>query len=156
MRVLLRLPTLLAAATLALLLGTASAASAQSLPQPTLATVKLNAGIHVITAELAATNQTRMVGLMHREKLAPNHGMLFVFEDKAQQCFWMRNTVVPLTIAFIEDDGTIAQLADMAPQTEVSHCSQKPVRYALEMEQGWFAKRGLQPGVKLSGLPSPR
>jgi len=156
MRVAFRLQTLLAAATLALFMGMAGAASAQSRPQPTLPTVKLNAGIHVITAELAATNQTRMVGLMHREKLGPNQGMLFVFEDKAQQCFWMRNTLVPLTIAFIEDDGAIAQLADMAPQTEVSHCSRKPVRYALEMEQGWFAKRGLQPGVKLSGLPLPR
>jgi hypothetical protein len=82
--------------------------------------------------------------------------MLFVFEDKSQQCFWMRNTIVPLTIAFIEDDGTIAQLADMAPKTEVNHCSQKPVRYALEMEQGWFAKRGLAAGAKIGGLPPGR
>ena len=82
--------------------------------------------------------------------------MLFVFEDKAQQCFWMRNTRVPLTIAFIEDDGAVTQLADMAPQTEANHCSQKPVRYALEMEQGWFAKRGVLPGMKLTGLPPPR
>ena len=156
MRVPFLLPTLLAVPALALLLGMANAASAQSRPQPTLPTVKLNAGIHVITAELATTNQTRMVGLMHREKLGPNHGMLFVFEDKAQQCFWMRNTRVPLTIAFIEDDGAVTQLADMAPQTEANHCSQKPVRYALEMEQGWFAKRGVLPGMKLTGLPPPR
>jgi uncharacterized membrane protein (UPF0127 family) len=128
-------------------------ASAQSRAQPPLPTVKLTAGIHVITAEAATTHQSRMVGLMHRERLALNHGMLFVFEDKAQQCFWMRNTPLPLTIAFIEDDGTILQLADMAPKTELSHCSEKPVRYALEMEQGWFAKRGIAAGARLAGLP---
>lgn len=155
MRALPSLPALLATAFL-FVAGAAGPAQAQSRAQPTLSTVKLTAGIHVITAEAATTPQTRTVGLMYRERLAPNHGMLFVFEDKSQQCFWMRNTPVPLTIAFIEDDGTIAQLADMAPKTEVSHCSQKPVRYALEMEQGWFAKRGIAAGAKIGGLPSSR
>jgi uncharacterized membrane protein (UPF0127 family) len=155
MRVLTGLPALLAATLLSIAAAT-SLAQAQSRAQPTLPTVKLTAGIHVITAETATTPQTRTVGLMHRERLAPNHGMLFVFEDKSQQCFWMRNTIVPLTIAFIDDDGTIAQLADMAPKTEVNHCSQKPVRYALEMEQGWFAKRGLAAGGKIGGLPPGR
>jgi uncharacterized membrane protein (UPF0127 family) len=130
------------------------AASAQSGPQPTLPTTRLTLGMHVITAELATTFQTRMVGLMYREKLAPNHGMLFVFEDRAPQCFWMRNTPLPLTIAFIADDGTITQLADMAPKSEQTHCSKQPVRYALEMEQGWFAKRGIAPGAKIAGLPT--
>jgi uncharacterized protein len=143
-------------AVLAFALSAAGPANAQSAAQPPLPAVKLTAGIHVITAEAATTDRARMVGLMHREKLPPNHGMLFVFDAKSQQCFWMRNTVVPLTIAFIEDDGTIVQLADMAPGTEVSHCSQKPVRYALEMEQGWFAKRGIAPGARLGGLPAPR
>ena len=155
MTALLRFPAVLAAALL-FVAGVPDPADAQSRAQPTLATVKLTAGFHVITAEAATTPQTRTVGLMYRERLAPNHGMLFVFEERSPQCFWMRNTLVPLTIAFIEDDGTIAQLADMAPKTEVSHCSQKPVRYALEMEQGWFAKRGIAPGVKLGGLPAPR
>ena len=136
--------------------ATPGPARAQSRAQPTLPTLKITAGIHVITAEAATTPQSRTVGLMHRERLAPNHGMLFVFEDKSQQCFWMRNTLVPLTIAFIEDDGTIVQLADMAPKSEANHCSQKPVRFALEMEQGWFAKRGLAAGAKLGGLPAPR
>lgn len=156
MRVSFHLSALLAAAVFSLTIGAASQVGAQSRAQPTLPAVKLTAGIHVITAEAATTNQTRMVGLMHRERLAPNHGMLFVFEDKAQQCFWMRNTPLPLTIAFIEDDGTIVQFADMAPRTEVSHCSQRPVRYALEMEQGWFAKRGIAAGARLGGLPAPR
>jgi uncharacterized membrane protein (UPF0127 family) len=131
-------------------------AAAQSEAQPALPAVKLNAGIHVITAEAATTDRTRTVGLMFREGLAPNHGMLFVFDYKAQQCFWMRNTPLPLTIAFIEDDGTIVQLADMAAKTEDLHCSQKPVRFALEMEQGWFAKRGIAPGSKLGGLTGTR
>jgi hypothetical protein len=145
---------LLAAAAFALLASTPGAASAQARAQPPLPTVKLTAGIHVITAEAATTTQSRTIGLMHRERLGPNSGMLFVFEDKAQQCFWMRNTIVPLTIAFIEDDGTILQLTDMAPKSEASHCSQRPVRYALEMEQGWFGKRGMAPGARVGGLPS--
>lgn len=129
---------------------------AQTRAQPTLPAVKLNAGIHVITAEAATTEQTRVTGLMFRERLAPNHGMLFVFDYKSQQCFWMRNTPLPLTIAFIEDDGTVVQLVDMAPKTDTLNCSQKPVRFALEMEQGWFAKRGIEPGAKIGGLPGKR
>ncbi|MGZ8255725.1 MAG: DUF192 domain-containing protein [Burkholderiaceae bacterium] len=151
-----RLPAVLSAALLVLASALCAEAAAQAQAQPTLPTVKLTAGIHVITAEAATTDPTRRVGLMHRERLAPNHGMLFVFGDKSQQCFWMRNTPLPLTVAFIEDDGTIVQLADMAPRTEVSHCSQKAVRYALEMEQGWFAKRGIAPGARVGGLPAAR
>ena len=125
----------------------------QQLPQPTLRTTKLTAGIHVITAEVAATPQSRTLGLMMRERLAPNHGMAFVFEDKSQHCFWMRNTLIPLSIAFIEDDGTIVSIADMAPKSDASTCPPRAVRYALEMEQGWFAKRGVSAGSKISGLP---
>ncbi len=150
----LRPVVLLAAAAAALLASMSGPAGAQARAQPALPTVKLTAGIHVITAEAATTIQSRAIGLMHRERLAPNSGMLFVFEDKSQQCFWMRNTIVPLTIAFIEDDGTILQFADMAPKSEASHCSQKPVRYALEMEQGWFGKRGIVPGARIGGLPT--
>ncbi len=126
---------------------------AQQAPQPTLRTTKLTAGIHVITAEIASTPQSRMIGLMMRERLAPNHGMVFVFEDKSQHCFWMRNTLIPLSIAFIDDDGTVVSIADMTPKSEASTCPQRPVRYALEMDQGWFAKRGVTAGNKISGLP---
>ena len=87
-----------------------------------------------------------MIGLMLRERLAPNHGMVFVFEDKSQHCFWMRNTLIPLSIAFIEDDGTIVSIADMAPKSEASTCPPRAVRYALEMDQGWFAKSGVSGG----------
>ena len=129
---------------------------AQQAPQPPLPTVPLTSGIHVVTAEVAATPQSRMVGLMMREQLAPNHGMVFVFDDKSQHCFWMRNTLLPLSIAFIEDDGTIVNVADMTPKSEAPVCPARPVRYALEMQQGWFAKRGIGAGKKITGLPAPR
>jgi uncharacterized membrane protein (UPF0127 family) len=112
----------------------------------------LTAGMHRIQAEVAATDATRSRGLMFRKELAPNHGMLFIFEQPNVQCFWMRNTLLPLSIAFILDDGTITNIADMAPMTENSHCSTAPVRYTLEMEQGWFAKRGITAGKKITGI----
>ncbi len=126
---------------------------AQQAPQPPLRTTQLTAGIHVITAEVAATPQSRMIGLMMREALKPNHGMVFVFEDKSQHCFWMRNTLLPLSIAFIDDDGTIVNIAEMTPKSEAAVCPQRPVRYALEMDQGWFTQRGVKAGNKISGLP---
>ena len=140
------------------LLGVALAGIAygQSGPQTTLPTTRLTAGMHVITSEMATTPQSRTVGMMFREKTAPNHGMLFIFDYKAQQCFWMLNTPLPLSIAFIDDDGTILQIADMAPKSEALHCSKRPVRFALEMEQGWFARKGMQAGSKLGGLPAGR
>ena len=117
----------------------------------TLPTKKLTAGMHVVTAEVAANEAARMKGLMFRESLEPNHGMLFVFEQPNVQCFWMKNTLLPLTAAFIADDGTIVNLADMKPQTLDSHCSSKPVRFVLEMNQGWFQKKGLKAGSQLAG-----
>jgi uncharacterized membrane protein (UPF0127 family) len=119
-------------------------------PQPTLPRVDIQAGMHVIRAEVAADGATRMRGLMMRERLGPNEGMLFVFEQKAGHCFWMKNTLIPLSIAFIDDDGTIANILDMKPHDESSHCPVRAVRYALEMEQGWFAKRGLKAGARLA------
>ena len=119
---------------------------------PASQTVQLGAGMHVITAEVAATDAARSRGLMFRKELAPNHGMLFIFEQDNVQCFWMRNTVLPLSVAFIQDDGVIANIDDMQPMTDTSHCSSAPVRFVLEMEQGWFAKHGLQAGKKITGL----
>jgi len=123
---------------------------------PQLPTVKLNFGIHLVTAELADNDASRMRGLMFRERLAPNHGMLFVFEARAVHCMWMRNTLIPLSVAFIDDDGSIVNIEDMQPKTETSHCAARPVRYALEMDKGWFAQRGLKAGAKMSGLPAAR
>ena len=137
---------------LVVLAGCAAAltAGAQDAPQR-LQTIQLNAGIHNIHAEVALTPEQRSIGLMHRRQMAPNDGMLFVFDEPARQCFWMKNTLLPLSIAFLAEDGTIVDIADMQPLTLDSHCSSRPVRYALEMNQGWFAKRGIKPGSKLQG-----
>lgn len=130
----------------------ASGAFAQQGPQQ-LPTITLNAGMHNIVAEVARTEGQRQIGLMFRKQMASHEGMLFVFEEPATQCFWMRNTLIPLAAAFVDDSGTIVNVEEMAPQTDASHCSVKPVRFVLEMNQGWFAKRGLKPGFKLSGPP---
>ena len=129
---------------------------AQQKPLPTL---QLNVGIHLIQAELANTFETRMTGLMHRKQLGANSGMLFVFPDVAPHCMWMKNTLVPLSVAFIDERGVILNIADMQPQTEESHCATAPARFALEMNQGWFAAKGIKPGARLSGIekaPPPR
>ena len=142
---------LLSAAALALPLATS--AQGTSGPQAPLPTTQLAAGIHIIRAEVANTEATRRDGLMFRKELPGNDGMLFVFEQPDVQCFWMRNTVLPLSIAFIADDGTVVNIEDMAPQTDAAHCSKKPVRYALEMAQGWFDGHGIKAGRKIDGLP---
>lgn len=129
-----------------------SVSSAFAQMNPTLPIKKLSAGMHVIQAEIAATPESRTIGLMNRKSLAPNHGMLFVFDQANVQCFWMRNTLIPLSIAYLDTDGTIVNIADMTPQSDQSHCSNRPVRFALEMDQGWFAARGLTPGKKILGL----
>jgi uncharacterized membrane protein (UPF0127 family) len=134
------------------LLSFISLSAAYGQTNPPLPIKRLNAGMHVIQAEVASTPETRSTGLMHRKTLAPNHGMLFVFDQANVQCFWMRNTFIPLSIAFLLDDGTIVNIADMKPQSDDSHCSSKPVRLALEMEQGWFATRAMTPGKKILGL----
>lgn len=122
-------------------------------PQTDLPRVKLSAGMHLIDAQVAQTPGQQEVGLMFREQMPQNEGMLFVFERPSEQCFWMRNTLIPLTAAFIGDDGTLVNLEDMKPKTLESHCSSKPVRYVLEMNQGWFARKGIKAGFKLSGPP---
>lgn len=124
---------------------------AQNEPQTRLARTKLGAGMHLIDAQLAQTPEQRQMGLMWRKDLPQSEGMLFVFEQATVQCFWMRNTLTALTAAFVEDDGTIVNLEDMKPQSDDSHCSSKPVRFVLEMNQGWFKKRGIQAGFKLTG-----
>ena len=138
---------------LALLLAAACAAQAQDAPQLNLPRVTLGADMHQIDAQVAHTPERRAIGLMFRREMPQHEGMLFIFEQPAQQCFWMKNTPLPLTAAFIADDGTIVNLADMKPQTTDSHCSDKPVRYVLEMHQGWFAKRGLKAGSQIRGEP---
>lgn len=109
------------------------------------------AGMHRLDVQLAQTQEQRQIGLMWRKDMPQHEGMLFIFDQPSTQCFWMRNTLIPLTAAFLEDDGTIVNLADMKPLNDDSHCSTKPVRFVLEMNQGWFSKRQIKPGFKLGG-----
>ena len=117
-----------------------------------LPAVELTAGMHRIRAEVADSMGARMQGLMHRKSMAQNAGMLFVFEESGLHCMWMKNTLIPLSVAFIDESGAIINIADMNPQTEQSHCAGHPARYALEMNQGWFAQRGIKSGARLRGL----
>jgi uncharacterized membrane protein (UPF0127 family) len=128
-----------------------SLAWAEGQPQLQLPRIQLQAGMHQIQVQVAATPDQRAIGLMHRAEMPQGEGMLFAFEQASQQCFWMKNTLLPLTAAFIADDGSIVNLADMKPQTTDAHCSDQPVRWVLEMNQGWFAKRGIKAGFKLQG-----
>ena len=125
---------------------------AQDKPQTDLPRIKLSAGMYLIDAQVAKTPEQRQIGLMFRQEMPAHEGMLFIFEEPATQCFWMKNTLLPLTAAFVADDGRVVNLVDMKPQTTDSHCSAEPVRYVLEMNQGWFAKRGLKAGIQLGGF----
>lgn len=144
-----KLVTVLALATL--LLGTAGATRAADLPK-----VTLTIGDHKITAEVASTPEQRALGLMNRFSLQPDHGMLFVFERAEPLAFWMKNTFIPLSIAFIGADGKIINIEDMAPRSEASHWSKGPALYALEMKKGWFGERGIGVGAEVKGGPISR
>lgn len=132
---------------LALFCGLAGLVHAQGMPL-----MELQAGFHRIEAEVAHTPETRARGLMHRREMAVQRGMLFVFPVSAQHCMWMRNTYLPLAVAFIDEAGRIINVAEMQPQTENNHCAARPARYALEMNAGWFARRGLKAGDRIGGL----
>ena len=118
-------------------------------PQLNLPRIQLQAGMHLIDVQVASLPAQRNTGLMWRQNMPVNEGMLFVFEQASIQCFWMKNTPIPLTAAFLADDGTIVNLASMQPLSTQSHCSSAPVRYVLEMQQGWFAKRGFLSGSRI-------
>lgn len=118
-----------------------------------LPTIELKAGIYRIQAELADTPKAREVGLMNRTSMPTNSGMLFVFEQKAGHCFWMNNTKIPLSIAFIADDGKIVNIEEMQAETTNNHCPKAVVRYALEMNKQWFSERVIVPGTVIQGLP---
>jgi len=136
---------------LSVALAATSASAAGELP---VASLSING--HKIVVEVAATPEQRATGLMHRFSLRPDHGMLFVFERAEEQAFWMKNTFIPLSIAFIATDGRILNIDDMAPQDERLHWSKGPALHALEMRKGWFAERGIRPGDRVSGLPPPK
>jgi uncharacterized membrane protein (UPF0127 family) len=140
-------------ALLAALTFSAVGAFAQGEPQTVLQRTTLSIGIHQIDTQVALTPEQHAIGLMYRKEMPQHEGMLFAFQSPSRQCFWMKNTLLPLTAAFVADDGTIVNLEDMKPQTTESHCSAKPVRYVLEMNQGWFTKKGFKAGTRISGRP---
>lgn len=117
--------------------------------------VELRIAGHALTAEVAATPQSRETGLMFRRSLPADHGMVFVFPQPQQVCMWMKNTLIPLSVAFIAADGRIVNIADMQPQTQDVHCGQSGVRYALEAPLHWFVRLGIRPGARVDGLPGP-
>ena len=123
----------------------------QNAPQVDLERVKLTSGVHRIDAQVAATPEQRQTGLMFRKDMPQHEGMIFVFDQPGKQCFWMKNTLIPLSAAFISDDGTIVNIEEMKPLVLDGHCSAQPVRYVLEMNKGWFAKKGIKAGSKLQG-----
>ncbi len=131
----------------ALLLIVCARAAAAQLPE-----VTLNFGASKLTAEVAATDAARSTGLMHRRMMPENRGMLFIFQHTALHGMWMMNTHLPLSVAFIDREGVIINIADMEPHTQKSHHAMRPAKYALEMNQGWFRKRGVKPGDKLEGI----
>lgn len=118
----------------------------------TFGTSQIKVGAHPLKVEVAASDPQRTQGLMYRKSLGKNDGMLFVFDQIEYHSMWMKNTLIPLSVAYIADDGAIVNIEDMKPQTEDSHCAKKPVRFALEMNLGWFASKALRPGTKLRGL----
>lgn len=122
-------------------------------PQTELPRTALSIGMYRIDAQVASTSAEHATGLMFRTEMPQHEGMLFVFEQAAQQCFWMKNTLIPLAVAFVADDGTVVNLDEMKAQTLNAHCSEKPVRYVLEMNASWFSKKGLKAGDKLKGPP---
>ena len=114
--------------------------------------MELTLGFFRIEAEVAANNENRMQGLMYRKTMPANQGMLFVFPGIGQHCMWMKNTNLPLSVAFIDEKGVILNIEDMQPHTEDNHCAKGPARFALEMNQGWFAQKGLKPGIRIGGI----
>jgi uncharacterized membrane protein (UPF0127 family) len=147
-----RTPSFLTSLTaLILIFATASIAAQQKFQ-----VISLTAGIHVIQAEVVAKEVERQQGLMFREKMGPNEGMVFLFDTPAKVCMWMKNTLLPLSVAFIDEDGRIVNIENMMPHTTDSHCAKKPVRYALEMNQGWFKQKNIKPGTMIGGLPRLR
>jgi uncharacterized membrane protein (UPF0127 family) len=130
---------------LAALVWTASAPA--ELPE-----IGLSVNGHKLTAEVANTDPTRSQGLMHRRILPENRGMLFVFTEVSWHAMWMMNTNIPLSVAFLDERGVIINIADMKPHTQDTHAAAKPAKYALEMNRGWFEKRGIKPGARIEGI----
>jgi hypothetical protein len=132
--------------------GAVVAAMAANVIFAQMPTLELSAGIHLIRAEVAHTFETRAQGLMFRRSLGPNEGMFFVFPQAEIHCMWMKNTLIPLSVAFIDEKGRIVSISEMQPQTETPHCAVDRAQFALEMSAGWFAAKGIKAGARILGL----
>ncbi len=143
-----RLPSLMLAG---ILFMTTLASHAQ--PSQKFPVRQLTAGMYIIQAEVAQTEAERQQGLMFRQQMQTNAGMVFLFDQPAGICMWMKNTLIPLSVAFLDKEGTIINIEEMKPETLDSHCTIKPATYALEMNTGWFKQRHIKPGIKIQGLP---
>lgn len=123
--------------------------------QNRLPMIELTAGMHVVRAEVAARDQDRQQGLMFREKMGRNEGMLFIFDQPQKICMWMKNTLLPLSVAFLDQKARIINIEDMTPHSLDSHCAKQPAYYALEMNRGWFREKNIKPGMGIGGVPLP-
>ena len=130
-------------------------AQGQPQGQPELPLTDLYVGMHRLQTEVARKPRERAIGMMWRQSMPDNRAMLFVFEGHAVHCFWMRNTSVALSIAFLRDDGSLVNIRDMQPEQDTQHCPEEPVRFAIEVNQGWFDQRNIKPDHKVRGLPLP-
>ena len=118
-----------------------------------LPVVTLEVDGHAVSAEVASTFETRARGLMHRDGLATDSGMLFIYPDSAVRGFWMKNTRIPLSIAYADSTGEIVHIADMKPHDLRRVSSLAPAMYALEMDKGWFEAKGVEPGDHITDIP---
>ena len=122
-------------------------------PDAAFRTTRVRVANHPLTVEVAANEPQRMQGLMFRKKLGRDDGMLFIFEQPAYHSMWMKNTLIPLSVAFLDADGRILNILDMEPETLDTHTAAGPATYAIETNKGWFAGHRVKAGDKVSGLP---
>jgi uncharacterized membrane protein (UPF0127 family) len=124
-----------------------TAQSAQNLP-----VIPLSLGSGALEVQVASDQSQRAQGLMHRTAMPANQGMLFAYPAPAYFCMWMKNTKIPLSVAFIDAQGKVINIADMVPQTETNHCTERNATYALEVNRGWFTRHGVTAGSQIIGL----
>lgn len=126
---------------------------------PQLPKINLSVGTRAVIVEVASIPSDRAQGLMFRKKMADNEGMLFVYPQPHITGMWMKNTLIPLSVAFIDDKGAIINIEEMKPGTLDAHMAKTPAKYSLEMSSGWFKKHKMRPGTKIKGLekaPEPQ
>jgi uncharacterized membrane protein (UPF0127 family) len=128
-------------------------ASLPLLADVTFKTSQVKVAGHPLKVELAIEEPQRLQGLMYRKTLGKEDGMLFIFDEPGYHSIWMKNTLIPLSVAFVDKDGVILNIVDMEPQTLDSHMAAGPAVYAIETNRGWYADKKVKAGDKVTGLP---